>query len=91
MIRVSSDGRLVGSEAIASPAGSNGVGGLFSCRGALEGADRILPCCRICVHLDKRKGRAITWALTLNEWRQWACDRQSVIKRGINERKQDSR
>lgn len=33
MIRVSSDGRLVGSEAIASPAGSGGAGGLLSERG----------------------------------------------------------
>ncbi len=66
--------------ACGSPAGSGGAGGLFLCRGALEDEARIVPCCKVCTHYDKR-GRKPTWALTLNDYGRWACERQCSVHR----------
>jgi hypothetical protein len=49
-------------------------GGFFLCRGALETESRVVSCCRFCGHFD-RKGSRPSWALTLNDWGQWQCER----------------
>lgn len=66
--------------ACGSPAGSGGAGGLFLCRGALEDESRIVPCCKVCTHYHKR-GRTPTWALTLNGYGRWQCERQCAVHR----------
>lgn len=73
-------GRHSQAGACGSPAGSGGAGGHFLCRGALEDEARILVCRKVCTHYHKR-GRLLTWALTLNDYGRWSCERQCSVHR----------